>query len=100
VEHYFSAKPASADERREISVTLDGRAFSLETAPGVFSPGHIDLGTTVLVDTVGAPPAGDVLDLGCGSGPIEKIRSAIGKHPRKRSAHCFNVKHKDIRLDV
>lgn len=70
VDHYFSAKPASADERRLITVSLDGRAFDLETAPGVFSPGRIDLGTTVLLETVGAPPAGEVLDLGCGWGPI------------------------------
>lgn len=70
VDHYFSANPASADERRTISVTLDGRDFTLETAPGVFSPGRIDLGTTVLLDTVGTPPAGNILDLGCGWGPI------------------------------
>ena len=70
MDHYFSANPASADERRTISVTLDRRGFTLETAPGVFSPGRIDLGTTVLLDTVGAPPAGQVLDLGCGWGPI------------------------------
>ncbi len=70
VDHYFSANPASADERRTISVTLDRRGFTLETAPGVFSPGRIDLGTTVLLDTVGAPPVGQVLDLGCGWGPI------------------------------
>lgn len=70
VDHYFTASPASADERREISVALDGRDFTLETAPGVFSPGRIDLGTTVLLDTVGVPPAGQVLDLGCGWGPI------------------------------
>ncbi len=70
VDHYFSANPASADERRTISVTLDGRDFTLETASGVFSPGRVDLGTTVLLDTVGSPPAGQVLDLGCGWGPI------------------------------
>lgn len=70
MDHYFSAKPASADERRQISVMLDGREFTLETAPGVFSPGRVDLGTAVLLDTVGAPPAGQVLDLGCGWGPM------------------------------
>ena len=70
VDHYFSATPASADERRHISVVLDGRAFTVETAPGVFSPGRVDLGTTVLLDTVGSPPAGQILDLGCGWGPI------------------------------
>jgi len=70
VDHYFSASPASADERRHINVALDGRTFTLETAPGVFSPGRVDLGTTVLLDTVGVPPAGEILDLGCGWGPI------------------------------
>lgn len=69
-DHYFSAQPASADERREISVDLAGRTWTLETAPGVFSPGHLDLGTTVLLKEVPAPPPGPLLDLGCGWGPI------------------------------
>jgi len=33
-------------------------------------------------------------------GVIEKVRSTIGKHTRKRSAHCSSVKHEVIRLDV
>lgn len=69
-DHYFTAQPASADERREISVTLAGRELTLETAPGVFSPGHVDLGTTVLLRAVPEPVAGDILDIGCGWGPI------------------------------
>jgi 16S rRNA G1207 methylase RsmC len=68
-DHYFSAKPASADERRRISVTLAGRELSLEVAPGIFSPDHVDLGTQVLLRTV-PPPRGAVLDIGCGWGPI------------------------------
>ena len=68
-DHYFSARPASADERRLIRVTLAGRELSLEVAPGIFSPDHIDLGTQVLLRTV-PDPVGRVLDLGCGWGPI------------------------------
>ena len=68
-DHYFSARPASADERRLIRVTLAGRELSLEVAPGIFSPDHVDLGTQVLLRTVPAP-VGRVLDLGCGWGPI------------------------------
>ena len=68
-EHYFTAKPASADERREIEVSLAGRTIVVETAPGIFSPGHVDLGTQVLLRTV-PPPTGHLLDLGCGWGPI------------------------------
>ena len=68
-EHYFTAKPASADERRRISVELAGRSLSLEVASGIFSPDHVDLGTRVLRRTV-PEPRGRVLDIGCGWGPI------------------------------
>jgi 16S rRNA (guanine1207-N2)-methyltransferase len=68
-EHYFTARPASAEERRTIDVSLAGRDLTLETASGVFSPGHVDLGTQVLLRHVPAAH-GRVLDLGCGWGPI------------------------------
>ncbi len=100
MEHYFSAQPASADERRRISVTLDGLPFTLETAPGVFSPGHIDLGTTVLLDTVGAPPAGEVLDLGCGWGPIA-LTAALRQPDARVTALDVNQRALDLlRLNV
>lgn len=70
-DHYFTAEPASRDERRRIAVPLAGRTVEAWTAPGIFSPGRIDLGTQVLLRTVPAPPPeGDLLDLGCGWGPI------------------------------
>ncbi|WP_062384752.1 class I SAM-dependent methyltransferase [Demequina iriomotensis] len=68
-DHYFTARPASADERRIIPVTLAGRDVAVETAPGIFSPGHVDLGTQVLLRAV-PDPRGHVLDIGCGWGPI------------------------------
>ncbi len=41
------------------------------TANGVFSPERIDAGTQVLLGSVPAPPpGGNLLDLGCGWGPI------------------------------
>ena len=69
-DHYFTAHPASADERRIIDVNLAGRDVSVETAPGIFSPGRIDSGTSVLLRYLPAPPSGDLLDLGCGWGPL------------------------------
>ena len=70
-DHYFTAQPASPDERRLLRVWLAGRDVEVETAGGIFSPDHVDLGTRVLLDHVPAPPAeGDLLDLGCGWGPI------------------------------
>jgi 16S rRNA (guanine1207-N2)-methyltransferase len=70
-DHYFSAVPASPDERRLITVRLAGRDVEVETAGGVFSPGRVDLGTQVLLRSAAPPPAtGEVLDLGCGWGPV------------------------------
>ncbi|WP_019137460.1 class I SAM-dependent methyltransferase [Cellulomonas massiliensis] len=70
-DHYFTAEPASADERRTVDVELAGRRLVVETAGGVFSPDHVDLGTQVLLRSVPAPPTdGDLLDLGCGWGPV------------------------------
>lgn len=70
-EHYFTAEPASADERRTINVPLAGATRAVQVAPGIFSPDRIDQGTSVLLKHAPAPPAtGTFLDLGCGWGPI------------------------------
>lgn len=68
-DHYFSATPASADERRTITVELNGRPYQVQTASGIFSPTGLDKGTAVLLGHVPAP-RGTVLDIGCGWGPI------------------------------
>lgn len=70
-DHYFSAEPASAQERRSVVMHLAGRDLTVQTAAGIFSPARVDVGTQVLLRTVGQPPAtGHLLDLGCGWGPI------------------------------
>ncbi len=70
-DHYFTAAPASADERRRLRVRLAGREVEVEVAPGIFSPGGLDKGTVVLLDEAPAPPpTGSFLDLGCGWGPV------------------------------
>lgn len=83
VEHYFSARPASPDERRRVTVRLAGRDLEVETAPGVFSPGRVDLGTQVLLRSVPPPPAsGDLLDLGCGWGPLALVLASTSPEAR------------------
>lgn len=70
-EHYFSSKPADDGSLRTVPVRLAGREVEVVTAGGVFSPGHLDLGTRVLLDAVPEPPQqGALLDLGAGWGPI------------------------------
>jgi 16S rRNA (guanine1207-N2)-methyltransferase len=70
--HYF-ATPAGRAEQRKVQVTLAGRDVEVVTADGVFSGGRLDLGTRVLLREVPPPPTADrldLLDLGCGWGPL------------------------------
>lgn len=70
-EQYFTAQPSSDARERAIRVVLQGEAFELLTADGVFSSEHLDTGTAVLLATVPPPPMeGQLMDLGCGWGPI------------------------------
>lgn len=70
-EHYFSATPSGEPKLRQITVPLAGRTVTVTTAGGVFSPERIDAGTSVLLThTPAPPPGGDLLDLGCGWGPV------------------------------
>ena len=70
-DHYFSAAPASPENLRRLRVTLAGREVEVTTAGGVFSPDHVDSGTSVLLsNTPPPPPGGNLLDLGSGWGPI------------------------------
>jgi 16S rRNA (guanine1207-N2)-methyltransferase len=70
-EHYFAERPGAASRRRTVDLVLPDLHLRLDTDSGMFSPDRIDPGTRVLLETVPAPPAtGDLLDLGCGYGPI------------------------------
>ncbi|MGV8859513.1 class I SAM-dependent methyltransferase [Rhodoglobus sp.] len=70
-EHYFSSSPESDLKLRTIHATIAGVERELVTSNGIFSPAHIDAGTQVLLSNVPAPPpGGNLLDLGCGWGPM------------------------------
>jgi 16S rRNA (guanine1207-N2)-methyltransferase len=69
-EHYFSADPAVAFKRVPVRVTVWGRDLELTTGSGVFAQGRLDIGTAILARETEPPPAGEILDLGCGYGVI------------------------------
>jgi 16S rRNA G1207 methylase RsmC len=70
-EHYFTADPSQAAQDRSVRLVVDGRAYELSSASGVFSADRVDAGTVVLLEHAPAPPAsGVLLDLGAGYGPI------------------------------
>jgi 16S rRNA (guanine1207-N2)-methyltransferase len=70
-EHYFSPRPGAPHRPGLVRVVLPDVYLELATDAGVFSPGRLDPGTRLLLDeSPPPPPAGDLLDLGCGYGPI------------------------------
>src|SRR3954454_23167996 len=70
--HYFrTPDPSTAASRRDLDLVLAGQELTLTVGGGVFSAERIDLGSRVLLREVpNPPPAGDLLDLGCGWGPL------------------------------
>ena len=69
--HYFDPKPSAAHRPGLVRVVLPDVYLELATDSGVFSPGRLDPGTRLLLEAAPAPPpSGDLLDLGCGYGPV------------------------------
>lgn len=69
--HYFTPTPGAPSRPATVRLDLPDASFVLATDRGVFSTGRIDPGTKVLLLAAPPPPAaGDLLDLGCGYGPI------------------------------
>ncbi|GAC1479581.1 MAG: methyltransferase [Acidimicrobiales bacterium] len=69
--HYFDPVPSAAPSPRFVELALDDLTLSLATDSGVFSGGRVDPGTKLLLQEAPRPPAtGNLLDLGCGYGPI------------------------------
>lgn len=70
-EHYYTKNPKVKSEPKEWSTQLRGKTFHFKTDSGVFSRGEVDFGSRLLAETFVIPEVdGDVLDAGCGYGPI------------------------------
>ncbi|MFD2760763.1 class I SAM-dependent methyltransferase [Lentibacillus juripiscarius] len=70
-DHYFSHNPQSKSSPKKWKYQLRGKDYTFESDYGVFSRNEIDYGSKLLINRFEEPDAaGDVLDLGCGYGPI------------------------------
>jgi 16S rRNA (guanine1207-N2)-methyltransferase len=69
---YFERRPPVRSRRGSVRLELpDLGTVQLATDRGVFSYDRVDPGTTILLRHIPDPPErGDLLDLGCGYGPI------------------------------
>ncbi|ANS76010.1 16S rRNA methyltransferase [Paenibacillus yonginensis] len=69
-DHYYSSKPEAAHDRRTIETVLRGRKFRFTSDAGVFSKQGVDYGSKVLIEAMQVGSGDQVLDVGCGYGPI------------------------------
>lgn len=75
-EHYFSSTPTGESRPRKVSFNVSGKDFELQADSGTFSSNRLDPGTAVLLREL-EEVSGEVLDLGCGWGPIAISIAAI-----------------------
>jgi 16S rRNA (guanine1207-N2)-methyltransferase len=76
-QQYFAEQPAARPRPGSVHVVTPDLHLELETDSGVFSPARLDPGTRLLLETAPQPPAtGDLLDLGCGYGPLALVMAA------------------------
>jgi len=77
--HYYTANPTSPLRPRELTATLRGRTLKFITGSATFSPKRIDLGTELLIEESIVESGWEVLDLGCGYGPVGVALAKIAK---------------------
>jgi 16S rRNA G1207 methylase RsmC len=95
-DHYFSQEPKSEYQPKQIELDVAGEVFNVSTASGTFSPLRLDVGTSVLIDHLElAPQEGNILDLGCGWGPIALN---LAKHSPKAKVWAVDVNNRSLEL--
>lgn len=95
-QHYFSASPDSPAKMRQISFRVADREFLVQAASGTFSASKLDPGTSVLLGKHEEfPESGNVLDLGCGWGPIS---IAIASLKPETSVWALDVNERSLEL--
>ena len=76
-QQYFAAHPDAPGRPGRVQLVLPDLYLELDTDSGMFSPGRIDPGTRLLLETAPPPPVtGQLLDLGCGYGPLALAMAA------------------------
>jgi 16S rRNA (guanine1207-N2)-methyltransferase len=95
-EHYFSQQPASEQRLTSVSFEVNGQTFDVTASTGTFSSTRLDAGTKVLLDQFeNFPQSGDVLDIGCGWGPISL---AIAKASPDTRVWALDVNQRSLDL--
>ncbi len=69
--HYYDKNPNSKSQEVSVMVKINNQSYKFITDNGVFSKRGLDFGTRTLLESLELDKIkGNVLDLGCGYGPI------------------------------
>ena len=97
-DHYFSETPGVDFKPKEIKVELAGREVLVTTSGGVFSPDRLDAGTEVLLEHIHkSSPSGNLLDIGCGWGPISL---ALAREATNATIWAIDVNQRSLDLTM
>ena len=104
--HYFTNQPSTPHDLSEWTFDLKGKRFRFTTDSGVFSKKTVDFGSRVLIDafTEEGLPEGDILDVGCGYGPIglslasqsSRVVEMVDINERAVELAKLNAKHNGV----
>lgn len=96
VEHYYSKDPHSTFKTETWKYSYNDIHFTFTSGSGVFSKGKIDFGSELLIKSFQEPSSeGDILDFGCGYGPIGII---LAKMYRNRNISMIDINERAIQL--
>ncbi|MET3508109.1 class I SAM-dependent methyltransferase [Halalkalibacter oceani] len=95
-EHYYAKNPSVESAERKWSFELRGHKLHFASDSGVFSKREVDFGSKLLIETFSFPEqAGDLLDVGCGYGPIGLT---LAKEDESRMVHMIDVNERALAL--
>ncbi|USG66038.1 class I SAM-dependent methyltransferase [Brevibacillus ruminantium] len=78
-DHYYTSRPGAEHDEQEFTFTLRGYDLRFITDAGVFSRDRVDFGSQLLIETMELDAAADVLDVGCGYGPMGLTAAKLAK---------------------
>jgi len=94
--HYYTNNINAQSDEQKFEYTLKGNKFQFITDIGVFSKTSIDFGSRLLIETFSVSDvAGDILDVGCGYGPIGL---SLAKLSENRIVHMVDVNQRALEL--
>ncbi len=95
-DQYFSENPNVSSDPKEWRFTLRGNSFLFRTDNGVFSKAEVDFGSRTMIESFTEPEVnGDILDLGCGYGPVG---IALAKSFPEREVLATDVNRRALEL--